>query len=182
MIRGASWGWVALAFVLAQLPVVAEAWALTGTVPGQLPFGRCVALETSNNFTALVGGDAAVFAVRVRFFQRQGYGLEMAVSSGAIATAASWAAKGLLFIISIGFAAGSFHVPRVRAGARRRCGSWSAWCSRQGSLFALITLVLQLRRRSPAAGLRPHLVTIWANVKTIATEPRKIFERRGRSC
>src|SRR5207247_1651967 len=88
-IKGASWGWVALAFVFAQLPVVAEGWALLGAAVGQIPFGRCVALETSNTFTALV-------------------------------------APG----------------PRLRRLASRR--------------------------------IRPHLLTIWANVKTIAAEPRKI--------
>ena len=36
-IKGASWGWVALAFIFAQLPVVAEGWALLGTAAGQLP-------------------------------------------------------------------------------------------------------------------------------------------------
>ena len=72
VIRGAAWGWVAAAFVLGQLPVVTGAWALTGAVTGPLPFGRCVGLETSNLFTSFVGGDAAVFGVRVRFFQRQG--------------------------------------------------------------------------------------------------------------
>ena len=48
VIRGASWGWVALTFVFAQLPIGAEAWALNGAVPGELPYGRCLALETSN--------------------------------------------------------------------------------------------------------------------------------------
>jgi glycosyltransferase 2 family protein len=57
VIKGASWGWVALAFLFAQLPVASEAWALIGAVVGQLPFGRCVALETSNTFTSLVGGN-----------------------------------------------------------------------------------------------------------------------------
>ena len=33
-IKGASWGWVALAFVFAQLPMVAEAWALIGAAVG----------------------------------------------------------------------------------------------------------------------------------------------------
>ena len=89
VIRGASWGWVALTFVLAQPPIVAEAWALNGAVPGELPYGRRLALETSNTFTALLGGDAAVFAVRLRFFQRQGYDATAAVSSGAIATTAA---------------------------------------------------------------------------------------------
>ncbi len=85
VIKGASWGWVALAFLFAQLPVIFKAWALIGAVVGQLPFGRCVALETSNTFTSLVGGGTAVFALRVRFFQRQGYDAATAVSSGAIA-------------------------------------------------------------------------------------------------
>jgi len=30
-------------------------------------------------------------------------------------------------------------------------------------------------RRLASSRIRPHLVTIWNNVKTIATEPRKIF-------
>ena len=115
-IKGASWGWVALAFVLAQLPMVAEGWALLGAAVGDLPFGRCVALETSNTFTALVGGDVAVFALRVRFFQRQGYDAEAAVSAGAIATTASWTAKSLLFLIAIPFAAGTFHAPSSSGG------------------------------------------------------------------
>ncbi len=174
VIRGASWGWVALTFVFAQLPIVAEAWALSGAVPGQLAYGRCLALETSNTFTALVGGNAAVFAVRVRFFQRQGYDATAAVSSGAIATTGSWSAKGLLFLISIGFAAGNFHAPT--SSSDRQTAVWIvlAVVLAAGIAVALITLVPQLRRLA-SSRVRPHLVTIWANVKTIATEPRKIF-------
>src|ERR1700722_13640143 len=116
VIKGASWGWVALAFLFAQLPVIFKAWALIGAVVGQLPFGRCVALETSNTFTSLVGGNVAVFALRVRFFQRQGYDAEAAVSSGAIVSTASWVAETLLFLAAIGFTAGDFHVPSDSGG------------------------------------------------------------------
>jgi hypothetical protein len=73
-------------------------------VPEMLPAGRFGpgrdALKTSNTFTSLVGGDVAVFAVLVRFFQRQGYDAETAVSSGAIASTACWVAKGLLLLVS----------------------------------------------------------------------------------
>ena len=78
----------------ASSPWSTGAWALTGAVIGPLPFGRCVALETSNLFTSFVGGDAAVFGVRVRFFQRQGLDAPSAISSGAIAGTASWVVKG----------------------------------------------------------------------------------------
>ena len=172
-IKGASWGWVALAFVLAQLPVVAEGWALIGAVVGQLPFGRCVALETSNTFTALVGGDVAVFAVRVRFFQRQGYDAAAAVSSGAIATTASWTVKGLLFLIAIAFAAGNFHAPTSSGDHQTVVWIVLAVILAAGSPAALIALVPRLRRLA-SRRIRPHLVSIWANVKTIATEPHKI--------
>jgi len=173
-IKGASWGWVALAFVFAQLPVVAEGWALLGAAVGQIPFGRCVALETANIFTALVGGDVAVFALRVRFFQRQGYEAEAAVSAGAIATTASWTVKTLLFLIALPFAAGSFHAPSGSGGEQAAVWIVLAVILAAGMAAALIALVPRLRRLV-SRRVRPHLLNIWANVKTIATEPRKIF-------
>jgi uncharacterized protein (TIRG00374 family) len=172
-IKGASWGWVALAFVFAQLPVVAEGWALLGAAVGQLPFGRCVALETSNTFVALVGGDVGVFAVRVRFFQRQGYDAPAAVSAGVIATTASWTVKTLLFLIAIPFAAGTFHAPSSSGGHQAAVWIILAVILAAGIAIALIALVPRLRRLA-SSKVRPHLVNIWANVKTIATEPRKI--------
>ena len=173
-IKGASWGWVALAFIFAQLPVVAEGWALTGAAVGQLPFGRCVALETSNTFTALVGGDVAVFAVRVRFFQRQGYDAPAAVSAGVIATTASWTVKTLLFLIALPFAAGTFHAPSDSGGNEAAVWIILAVIIAAGIAATLIALVPRLRRLV-SRRVRPHLLNIWANVKTIATEPHKIF-------
>jgi uncharacterized protein (TIRG00374 family) len=172
-IKGASWGWVALTFVFAQLPVVAEGWALLGAAAGQLPFGRCVALETSNTFTALVAGDVGVFALRVRFFQRQGYDADAAVSAGATATAASWTVKTLLFLIALPFAAGSFHAPS--ASGDRQTALWIilAVILAAGIAATLIALVPRLRRLV-SGQIRPHLLDIWANVKTVAAEPHKL--------
>jgi hypothetical protein len=62
----------------------------------------------------------AVFALRVRFFQRQGYDAAAAVSSGAIASTASWTAKALLFLVAIGFSAGTFQARRTLAATRGR--------------------------------------------------------------
>jgi uncharacterized membrane protein YbhN (UPF0104 family) len=174
VIKGASWGWVALAFLFAQLPVVCEAWALIGAVVGQLPFGRCVALETSNTFTSLVGGNVAVFALRVRFFQRQGYDAAAAVSSGAIVSSASWVAETLLFLAAIGFSAGNFHIPSDSGGNEGIVWVVIAVILAAGITLALIGLVPRLRRMA-SRQIRPHLLTIWANIKVIASEPRKIF-------
>jgi len=174
VIKGARWGWVALTFVLAQLPVAASAWSTIGAVTGQLPYGRCLALQTSNMFTSLVGGDVAVFAVRVRFFQRQGYDSATALSSGAIASAASWIAKGVLFLAAIGFAAGEFHAPTSSGGHQTTIWIVVGVVLAAGIAAALITVIPRLRRLA-SARVRPHLVQIWADIKAIATEPRKIF-------
>ena len=175
VIRGASWGWVAAAFVLAQLPVVTGAWALTGAVIGPLPFGRCVALETSNLFTSFVGGDAAVFGVRVRFFQRQGLDAPAAISSGAIAGSASWVVKGVLFIVCIPFAIGDFHKPTSSDGGSHQDIVWIILIVVLviAILVAVVTLVPRVRRLV-AEKAWPHLITIWNDVKAIAVEPRKI--------
>ncbi len=174
VIKGASWGWVALAFLFAQLPVIFKAWALIGAVVGQLPFGRCVALETSNTFTSLVGGGTAVFALRVRFFQRQGYDAATAVSSGAIASTASWTAKALLFLAAIGFSAGNFHVPSDSGGHEGIVWIVLAVILAVGITLTLVGVVPRLRRMA-ISQIRPHLLNIWTNIKAIATEPRKIF-------
>jgi hypothetical protein len=145
-IKGASWGWVALTFIFARLPMVVEAWALLGAVVGDLPFGRCVALETSNSFTALVGGDVAVFALRVRFFQRQGHDAEAAVSAGAVATTASWTVKTLLFLIAIPFAAGSFHAPSSSGGSQNAVWIILVVILAAGIADTLVALVPRLRR------------------------------------
>jgi len=150
VIRGASWGWVALTFVFAQLPIGAEAWALNGAVPGELPYGRCLALEISNTFTALVGGDAAVFAVRVRFFQRQGYDATAAVSCGAIATTASWSAKSLLFLIALPFAAGNFHAPT--SSSERQTSVW---------IVLAVVLVPVLRSAEKRSELSQSVTAAW---------------------
>jgi uncharacterized protein (TIRG00374 family) len=173
VIKGARGGWVALAFVLAQLPIAANAWVLVGSVAGEIPFGRCLALETSNTFTTLVGGEVAAFAVRVRFFQRQGYDPATALSSGAIASTASWIAKGLLFLVAIGFAAGSFHAPTSSGGHQTAIWIILGVVLAAGIAAALITLIPRLRRLA-SARVRPHLVNIWADLKAIATQPRKI--------
>jgi uncharacterized protein (TIRG00374 family) len=172
--KGADWGWIALAFVFAQLPEVAEAWALLGAVVGQLPFGRCVALEISNAFSSLVGGDIAVFAIRVRFFQRQGYGPAAAVSSGAIASTASWVVKFMLFLVAIPFAAGTFKAPSGSGGGHQTL-VWIilAVIIAAGIAAALVGLVPRIRRLA-SRRIRPHLISIWANIKAIASEPRKI--------
>jgi hypothetical protein len=109
-IIGADWLWVIIAFVLAQLAYLGLGLQNVGSVAGPLPFGRAVAVEVANSFSALAGGTPAVLAIRVRFFQQQGYDASVALSSAAIMTTASWIAIIVLFACSLPFAWGSIHL------------------------------------------------------------------------
>ncbi len=173
-IRGADWGWVALAFGLGQMPVITNVWVVTGAVLAPVPFGRCMALEASNAFTGFVGGTAAVFGVRVRFFQRQGLNPTTAISSGALAGTASWVVKGGLFIVCLPFALGDFHKPETSGGNQGLVWIILLVIIAVAVLAAVIALVPRVRRLL-AEKARPHLVTMWHDVKEITTEPRKAF-------
>ncbi len=126
-------------------------------------------------FTSFVGGDAAVFGVRVRFFQRQGLDAPAAISSGAIAGTASWVVKGALFLLCLPFAWDDFHKPTSGESGSHGGIVWIILIVILviAVLVAVVTLVPRVRRLANEKA-RPHLVTIWKDVKGIAVEPRKI--------
>ncbi len=179
---GADWLWVIVAFVLAQLVAVAAAIEAIGSVAGPLPFGRVLAVEVANAFSALAGGTAAVFATRVRFFQQQGYDASVALSSGAIIATSSWIASGVLFLVSLPFAWGSIH---LEATPESGGNSKLVWI-----ILAVVVLVAVVAgvavavpklRRLAAAKLRPRLLSIWGNLKQVASSPRKLVLLVGAS-
>jgi glycosyltransferase 2 family protein len=172
---GADWLWVIMAIVLTQLAFVASAVEGLGSVAGPLPFGRTVAVEVAKAFSALAGGTAAVFATRVRFFQKQGYDASVALSSGAIMATSSWIATGVLLLVSLPFAWGSIHLQATpESGGNSRL----VWIIL--AIVVLVALVIGLAlavprlRRLAAEKMRPKVRDIWGNLKGIATSPRKL--------
>ena len=174
-VLGASWLWVIVAFVLAQLAFVASAVEAIGSVSGPLPFGRVVAVEVANSFSALAGGTAAVFATRVRFFQQQGYDASVALSSGAIMTTSSWIATGVLTLVSLPFAWGSIHIEATPESGGDSKLVWIilAVVVAAGLLIGVALIVPRLRRLA-ASKLRPKVRDIWANFRQVASSPRKL--------
>jgi glycosyltransferase 2 family protein len=172
---GADWLWVVMAFVLAQLAYVASAVEGIGSVAGPLPFGRAVAVEVANAFSSLAGGAPAVFATRVRFYQKQGYDATVALSSGAIMTTSSWIATVLLFVVSLPFAWGSIH---LEATPQSGDDSKLVWII----LFVVVAVALLVGlvlavprvRRLAAEKLLPKARDVWANLKNVASSPRKL--------
>jgi len=172
---GAEWLWVAMALVLAQLAYVASGIEGIGSVAGPLPFGRAVAVEFANAFSALAGGTAAVFATRVRFFQKQGYDATVALSSGAIMTTSSWIAITVLFLVSLPFAWGSIHIETTPESGGNSKLVWIilAVVVLVALLAGLLLAVPRLRRLA-ADKLRPKARDIWGNLTQVAQSPRKL--------
>jgi uncharacterized membrane protein YbhN (UPF0104 family) len=172
---GADWVWVVVAFILSQLAYVASAVEGIGSLAGPLPFGRAVAVEVANAFSALAGGTAAVFATRVRFYQQQGYDASVALSSGAIMAASSWIAIAVLFLASLPFSWGSIH---IEATPQSGGDSKLVWIILAVvvvlALVAGLLLAVPRLRRLAAEKVRPKVRDIWGNLRQVASSPRKL--------
>ena len=179
---GAEWLWVIMALVLAQLAYVASGLEGVGSVAGPLPFGRAVAVEFANAFSALAGGTAAVFATRVRFFQRQGYDATVALSSGAIMATSSWIAIAVLFLVSLPFAWGNIHfeVTPESGGDSKLVWIILAVVVVVAVAAGLLLAVPRLRRRA-ADKLRPKARDIWGNLRRVGSSPHKLVALVGGS-
>jgi glycosyltransferase 2 family protein len=181
-VLGADWLWVIMALVLAQLAYVASGVETVGSVSGPLPFGRAVAVEFANAFSALAGGTAAVFATRVRFYQRQGYDATVALSSGAIMTTSSWIAITVLFLVSLPFAWGNIHfeVTPESGGNSKLVWIILAVVVVVAVAAGLLLAVPRLRRLA-ADKARPKVRDIMANLKAVASSPLKLVLLAGGS-
>jgi uncharacterized membrane protein YbhN (UPF0104 family) len=151
-----------------------------GSVPGSLPFGRALGLEVSTTFTALAGGNPVVVATDVRFLQQQGYNTTVAVTSGALISAASLAVKAALFAIAIPLAWRSFHFGNsLHQGSHSKVlvGILAVVCV-FGAVMAAVLAVPRWRHQV-SAKLRPQLATARDNFKQLATQPAKIVQLFG---
>jgi uncharacterized protein (TIRG00374 family) len=173
---GADWLWVIIALVLAQLAYAASAVETLGSVSGPLPFGRALAVEVANAFSGLAGGAPAVFATRVRFYQKQGYDATVALSSGAIMTVASWIATTVVFVVSLPFAWGSIHLQATPESGGDSKLVWIilAVVVLAGVVVGLALAVPRLRRLA-AEKLRPKVRDVWGNLRQVASSPRKLL-------
>jgi glycosyltransferase 2 family protein len=179
-IRSAQWGWVVATALLCAAAYVGGATSNRGSVPGALPMGRVVGLELANSFTTLAGGNAAVLATQVRFYQQQGYDTTTAVTAGALISLSSLLVKLLLFLIALPIAWSSFHFGHsLHQGSHAKI----LW----GLLVVVIIIGLVLTamfaiprwREHVKERLRPKLATVIENFKALATQPIKVVQLFG---
>jgi undecaprenyl-diphosphatase len=117
-ITAAQIGWLVAALALNMLCYVANAIALMGAVPINIPLVRTTELQLSTSFSNLavpgVGGPAS----QVRFLQRQGLSLSAAVASGGfLASFGAIVAQLLLLILAIELAPKNYNPAPIHMGS-----------------------------------------------------------------
>jgi glycosyltransferase 2 family protein len=179
-IRSAQWGWVVATTILCAASFFGTACANLGSVPGSLAYGRAVGLELASTFTRLAGGGAAVVATDLRFLQQQGYSTTVAVTSGAVGSAASLIVKGALFLIAIPLAWSSFHFGNSlhQGGHSKVLVLILAVVCVVGAVMAAVLAVPRWRQQVTGK-LRPKLATVRDNFTQLATQPSKLVQLFG---
>ncbi len=181
---GVIWGWVVVVAVLSQLPQLAQAVAMLGSVATRLPLGPATGVQFANQFTGMVAGTVGTTAVVIRFFQKQGLGPAVAVSSGVLNTLAAMAVEVVLVVVALIFTASNF----TRSATSTSSTASSSSSGTSGWVIVLViavgvglgaVLLVPRLRRQVGAKIKPQFEAARDNLKTIARSPRKAFELFG---
>jgi uncharacterized membrane protein YbhN (UPF0104 family) len=110
-VRDASWAWILVAFLVAQLPRVTQAVSTLGSVAAPLPFGPVYAMQLATGYmNVALPSNLARMAVNIRFFQRQGLSPPTAVAAGAIDSFASTVIQAVLLVTLLVFSESSLAI------------------------------------------------------------------------
>jgi uncharacterized membrane protein YbhN (UPF0104 family) len=103
-LQNASWGWIALGFIVAQLPRLTQAVAMLGSIAARLSFGPVYMKQLATCYLNLaMPSSVARMALSVRFFQCQGLPGVTAVSAGMIDSLANNVIQVLIIVVLLIF-------------------------------------------------------------------------------
>ena len=183
-LRSAQKGWVVVTALLSQLPQFAGAFVMLGSVATQLPYGPTLAVQFANNFTGFVAGSVGTTAMIIRYFQRQGLTIAVAVSSGVLKTLSGMVVQFTLIVIALVVTWGDYDLS---------LGSGSSSSGSEGGghtdLILLLIIVAgvavgaivtvpKLRKRVHGI-LAPQLKSARVNLREIASMPGKALQLFG---
>jgi uncharacterized membrane protein YbhN (UPF0104 family) len=164
-------------------PNVTQAIATSGAVAATLRIGPLVMLRLADGFFGLVGGTVATTAAAVRYFQKEGLGASIAVSSGVLYSLAGFAVQIVLSSVAAVFAWSSFSLANLQASS----GGTASSSFGQGGLLWLVLgalvlvgvvvglLVVRPRFRHQVADkAKPQYALVRDNLREIASKPAKL--------
>jgi len=183
-IRSAQKGWVVVTALLSQLPQFAGAFVMLGSVATQLPYGPTLAVQFANNFVGFVAGSVGNTAMIIRYFQRQGLTIAVAVSSGVLKTISGMAVQFTLIVIALIATWGDYDIQL--GGSDSSSGSSSGGHTDlililiivAGIAVGAMVTVPRLRKRVHSI-LAPQIASARTNLREIAGMPVKVVQLFG---
>jgi glycosyltransferase 2 family protein len=179
----ASWAWIVVAFLAAQLPRLTQALSTLGSAPTSLPFGPVYAMQLATGYmNVALPSNLARMAVNIRFFQRQGLSAPVAVTSGTIDSFASTVVQAALLGVLLLFSESSLALELPFPSGGSRTLLWIVVGLVVASAVVLVAvrrlrdaIVVNVRRwwpevRSAVAGLRASSKLALLVLGSLATE------------
>ena len=157
---------------------------MQGSVSSALPFGPTVGLELANAFTGLVAGTVGTTATIIRYFQRRGLAVSVAVSSGVLCSLANMAVQAALFVVAflLTHSDFSYSFNQTSGSGSSSSGSDTTWLLvlLVVGLAAVgaVTLVPRFRHRA-VDKLKPQVDAARTNLRGLAGEPSKLVRLFG---
>ena len=183
-LRTANWWWVLAVFVAAQATNVTQAWSVMGSVSTPLPFGPTLALEFANAFTGLVAGTVGTTATIIRYFQRRGLAVSVAVSSGVLVSVATMVTQAAMFTFSALRSRGDFNFSDTTSS---RGGSTGGGSDATFLLMAIVAVAVVVGlvtavprfRRMAIVKLQPQVTAARDNLHELRSQPGKLVRLFG---
>ena len=181
-LRSAQKGWVVVTALLSQLPQFAGAFVMLGSVATQLPYGPTLAVQFANNFTGFVAGSVGTTAMIIRYFQRQGLTIAVAVSSGVLKTLSGMVVEFTLVAIALLVTWGDYNVSFGSDSSSSDGGGHTDLILLliivAGVAVGAIVTVPKLRKRVHGI-LAPQVRSARVNLREIASMPGKALQLFG---
>ena len=184
-LQSARWEWVLATFLVAQSTNLAQAWSVIGSVAAPLGFGPTLGLELANAFTGLVGGTLGTTATIIRFFQRRGLAVSVAVSSGVLVSLATMVTQAILFGVAFLLTRNDFTLASSASSSSSGSsgsGSATAWVLvaivAVAAVVGVVTAVPRFRSKVMGT-LRPQVVVARDNLVALASQPGKLLRLFG---
>ncbi|MGZ4707623.1 MAG: lysylphosphatidylglycerol synthase domain-containing protein, partial [Acidimicrobiales bacterium] len=170
--------WVFAAFVVAQSTNFAQAWAVQGSLASSLPYGPTLGLELANAYTGLIGGTVGTTATIIRYFQKRGLAVSIAVSSGVLVSLAGTVVQIILFVVCYLMTKGDFNWAFQSSSSTSTSNSTHWMILSIGVLviaaIGAVTIVPSFRHKV-VDKVKPQVDEARDNLRDLAKQPGKLL-------
>ena len=170
-LQDADWAWILIAFVIAQVTLVSDAFSMLAAVAQPIPLKPTVQLESAIKFIQLaIGGAAGRLATNIAYLKRFGVPTPDAVTQGGVDSFTGFLIQAFIILVAVLF--GSVDLIPDDASVDI---NWAMVLA----LIAFVVVVSALMFRFIPA-IRTHIVPpvsqMWSGLKMLARDPGRLVQ------